>query len=326
MTEKKLIAVVGATGAQGGGLARAILADPSGEFAVRALTRNPDSAKAKELAAAGAEVVAADLDDEASVRAAFEGAYGAFVVTNYWVDRTPAEEAARTRAEMELQQADTAARAAKDAGVAHVIWSTLEDTRPFFGDRDDVPSLDDGRYKVPHFDAKGEADELFTKYGVPTTFLRTTFYFDAFINGMPPARGEDGRLALTMPMADGLLSGIASEDIGRSALAIFRRGTEFIGETVSIAGDHLTGKEYADRLSEVLGEEVVYQPPTWEQYRAFPFPLAIEFSNMFQFYAEDADRFTGDRDLTRTRELNPALQSFDTWLAAHADQLKAAQN
>ncbi|WP_272949181.1 NmrA family NAD(P)-binding protein [Kribbella pittospori] len=144
MTEQKLIAVVGATGAQGGGLARAILADPSGEFGVRALTRNPESAKAKELAAAGAEVVAADLDDEASVRAAFEGVYGAFVVTNYWVDRTPEEEAARTRAEMELQQADIAATAAKDAGVAHVIWSTLEDTRPFFSDRDDVPSLTTG--------------------------------------------------------------------------------------------------------------------------------------------------------------------------------------
>jgi uncharacterized protein YbjT (DUF2867 family) len=326
MTEQKLIAVVGATGAQGGGLARAILADPSGEFGVRALTRNPDSAKAKELAAAGAEVVAADLDDEASVRAAFEGVYGAFVVTNYWVERTPEEEAARTRAEMELQQADIAATAAKDAGVAHVIWSTLEDTRPFFRDRDDVPSLDDGRYKVPHFDAKGEADALFTKYGVPTTFLRTTFYFDAFINGMPPARGEDGKLTISMPMADRPLSGIASDDIGRTALAIFKRGPEFIGETVSIAGDHLTGKEYAAGLSEVLGEEVVYQPPTWEDYRAFPFPLAIEFSNMFQFYAEDADRFTGDRDLAKVRALTPGLQSFAAWLEAHKDELKSAQN
>ncbi|NUR99676.1 MAG: NmrA family NAD(P)-binding protein, partial [Kribbellaceae bacterium] len=147
----KLIAVVGATGAQGGSVVRAILADKSGEYAVRALTRNPDSAKAQELAAAGAEVVAADLEDEASVRAAFEGAYGAFVVTNYWAPLSPEQEAARTRAEMELEQAETAARAARDAGVQHLVWSTLEDTRPFFAGRDDVPSLDDGRYKVPHF-------------------------------------------------------------------------------------------------------------------------------------------------------------------------------
>ena len=227
----KLIAVVGATGAQGGALARAILADPSGEFAVRALTRNPDSGVAKDLAAAGAEVVAADLDDEASIRAAFDGAYGAFVVTNYWAPLTPEEEVVRTRAEMELAQAETAARAARDAGVQHLVWSTLEDTRLFFAGRDDVPSLDDGRYKVPHFDAKGEADELFTKYGVPTTFLRTTFYFDAFTTTMPPTRNADGVLTITFPMGDQRLSGVASDDIGRSALAVFKH-PDLIGDTV----------------------------------------------------------------------------------------------
>jgi uncharacterized protein YbjT (DUF2867 family) len=322
---KKLIAVVGATGAQGGGLAHAILADPSGEFAVRALTRNPESAAAKALAAAGAEVVAADLDDEASVRAAFEGVYGAYVVTNYWAPRTAEEEAERTRAELELAQAATAARAAREAGVTHVIWSTLEDTRPFFGDRDDVPSLDDGRYKVPHFDAKGDADALFTSYGVPTTFLRTTFYFDAFINGIGPIRDADGTLAITMPMADKLLSGIASEDIGRTALGIFSR-PDLINTTIAIAGDHLTGSEYAATFTEALGEKVAYRPLPWEQYRTLPFPMAVEFSNMFQFYAEDADRFTGDRNLAKVRELNPSLQSFRDWLAKHKDDLKTPQN
>jgi uncharacterized protein YbjT (DUF2867 family) len=91
MTDKKIIAVVGATGSQGGGLVRAILADPEGPFTVRALTRSADSAAAKEFAAQGAEVVEADLDDEASLRKAFDGAYGAFVVTNLWVQRTPEE-------------------------------------------------------------------------------------------------------------------------------------------------------------------------------------------------------------------------------------------
>ncbi|WP_350278340.1 NmrA/HSCARG family protein [Kribbella sp. HUAS MG21] len=318
----KLIAVVGATGAQGGALVRAIQADPAGDFAVRALTRNPDSAAAKELAAAGAEVVAADLDDEASIRAAFDGAYGAFVVTNYWAPLTPEQEAARTRAEMELEQAETAARAARDAGVRHLIWSTLEDTRPFFAGRDDVPSLDDGRYKVPHFDAKGEADELFAKYGVPTTFLRTTFYFDAFVTAMAPARNADGTLTISFPMGEQRLSGVATEDIGRSALAILRR-PDLIGETVSIAGDHLTGDEYAAALSEAIGEQVVYHAPTVEEYREYPFPMAVEMGNMFQFYAENHDEFTGDRDLTKVRELNPDLQSFTTWLAMHRDELSA---
>ncbi|MEU4295147.1 NmrA family NAD(P)-binding protein [Kribbella sp. NPDC026596] len=326
MTEKKLIAVVGATGSQGGGLVRAILEDPTAEFAVRALTRNPESAKAKALAAAGAEVVAADLDDEASVRAAFEGAHGAFVVTNYWAERTPEQDAAQTRAEMELAQAETAARAAKEAGIAHLIWSTLEDTRPFFAGRDDVPSLDDGRYKVPHFDAKGEADALFTKYGVPTTFLRTTFYFDSLIAGMEPSRNAEGKLVLNMPMADQPLSGIASEDIGRTALGVFKRGADQLGKTVSIAGDHLTGDQYAAALTaalrETLGEEITYQPLTWDEYRALQFPLAVEIANMFQFYAEDSIRFTGDRDLAKVRELNPGLRSLEDWLTKHKHDFK----
>ncbi|WP_410790516.1 NmrA/HSCARG family protein [Kribbella sp. C-35] len=319
----KLIAVVGATGAQGGALVRAILADPSGEFTVRALTRNPDSGAAKDLAVAGAEVVAADLDDEASIRAAFDGAYGAFVVTNYWAPLTADEEAARTRAEMELEQAEIAARAARDAGVQHLIWSTLEDTRLFFGERDDVPSLDDGRYKVPHFDAKGEADELFTKYGVPTTFLRTTFYFDAFVTAMPPTRNADGTLTITLPMGDQRLSGIATDDIGRSAFAILKR-PDLIGQTISVAGDHLTGHEYAAALTKALGEKVTYHSPTLDEYREYPFPMAVEMANMFQFYAENHNEFTGDRDLDKVRELNPALESFETWLNLHKADLLAA--
>ncbi|GAA1615405.1 NmrA/HSCARG family protein [Kribbella sancticallisti] len=326
MTDKKLIAVVGATGSQGGGLVQAILADPAQRFAVRALTRGAQSEKAKALAAAGAEVVEADLDDEASVRKAFEGAYGAFVVTNYWAERTPEEEAARTRAQMEYEQAENAARAAKDAGVQHLIWSTLEDTRHHFGDDDRVPSLDDGKYKVPHFDAKGEANDLFEKYGVPTTFLQTTFYYDSMAQGVGPVRDASGKLVLTMPMADQPLSGIASEDIGKTALGVFKRGDDFVGKTVSIAGDHLTGDQYAAALSEALGEEVTYQPLTWDQFRGLGFPGAVEMANMFQYYAEDSARFTGDRDLNLVRALNPELKSFDDWVAEHENELKATVN
>jgi hypothetical protein len=150
MGERKVIAVVGATGAQGGGLVRAILADESGEFAARALTRDPNSDKARQLRELGAEVVAADVGDEQSLRRAFQGAYGAFCVTFFWEHFSPTKE---------LAHATAMARAAKAAGVRHVIWSTLEDTRqrvPLDDDR--MPTLQD-RYKVPHFDAKGEADD-----------------------------------------------------------------------------------------------------------------------------------------------------------------------
>ncbi|OPX07178.1 NmrA/HSCARG family protein [Mycobacterium sp. AT1] len=314
MTNEKLIAVVGATGSQGGGLVRAILDDPNHEFRVRALTRSATSEKARALAEAGAEVVEADLDDGPSMRRAFEGADGAFVVTNYWAERTPEEEATRTRAAMELAQADTAALAAKQAGVGHVIWSTLEDTRDFFGMDGGVPDVD-GAYKVPHFDAKAEADAMFREYDVPTTFLRTTFFFEGFAGGLGPLRGDDGKLTLTLPMADQLMSGIAVGDIGRTALGVFRRGPELVGATVGIAGDHLTGEQYAAALGDALGEEVLYRPLGWDEFRAQGFPGAVEMGNMFQYYAQNSARFVGDRDLSAVRALNPGLLSFRDWLA-----------
>jgi uncharacterized protein YbjT (DUF2867 family) len=111
------------------------------------------------------------------------------------------------------------------------------------------------RYKVPHFDAKAEANELFIRLGVPTTILQT-------------------------------------------ALGIFKRGDDFIGKTVSIAGEHLTGNEYAAALTAALGEPVEYRPHSWEEFREFPMPIAVELANMFQFYAEDSDRFTATATLT----------------------------
>ena len=317
MTNGKLIAVVGGTGSQGGGLVRAILDDPAREFRVRTLTRNAQSSKARELAAAGAEVVEADLDDGPSLRNAFDDADGAFIVTNYWAERSPEAEAERTRADMELAQADMAALAAKQAGVSHVIWSTLEDTRDVFGSDDRVPTVDE-RWKVPHFDAKAEADAVFREYDVPTTFLRTTFFFEGFAGGMGPVRSDDGTLVLTMPMADQPLAGIAVADIGRTALSVFKRGAELIGETVSIAGDHLTGDQYASAFSDAFGEAVAYRPLSWDDFRGQGFPGAVEMGNMFQYYAQNATSFVGDRDLAAVRKLNPALQSFRDWIAGAA--------
>lgn len=307
MAEKKLIAVVGATGAQGGGLARAILADAGGGFTVRVLTRHPGSEAARELAGLGAEVVEADMADEPSMTKAFDGAYGAFLVTNFWEHMSP---------EQEKRDAATMARAAKAAGVAHAIWSTLDDTREHIPLEDErMPTLQ-GRYKVPHFDAKAEADQYFTDAGVPTTFLRTTFYWENLLGPLAPTRAEDGRLVLALPMADGRLAGIAAEDIGRIAYGILRRGRDLVGRTVSVAGEHLTGAQLADQLSAALGEEVHYAPVPFDAARAQPFPGAVEFGNMFQFYAE-VPQFNAARDLDVVRDLNPRLQTFQQWLAAH---------
>jgi uncharacterized protein YbjT (DUF2867 family) len=313
MSEKKVIAVIGATGAQGGGLARAILDDPEGGFAVRGVTRNTASDKAKELERAGAEVVEADTEDVESLKRAFTGAYGAYCMTNFWEHFSP---------QKELAQAENMSRAASAAGLRHVIWSTLEDTRRWVPLEDDrMPTLME-KYKVPHFDAKGEADRLFSEHSVPTTFLLTSFYWDNLISfGMGPKRGPDGVLAITMPMGDKRLPGIAAEDIGRCAYGIFKRGPDLVGQTVAIAGGLPTGAEMASALSAALGEEVRYQDVPPETFRGFGFPGAEDLGNMFQFKRDFNDYYCGARDPEKARELNPALQSFEEWLERNATRI-----
>jgi uncharacterized protein YbjT (DUF2867 family) len=313
MSESRLIAIAGATGAQGGGLARAILDQPDSGFRLRALTRDPKSDKAKALAARGAAVVAADLDDATSLRAAFNGVYGAYCVTNFWEHFSP---------EKELAQARNLAEAAAAAGLKHVIWSTLEDTRRWVPlDDDRMPTLL-GKYKVPHFDAKGEADHFFTDAGLPVTFLLTSFYWDNLIYfGSGPKRAPDGMLHLTLPMGDARLPGIAAEDIGRCALGILRQPDKYIGKTVGIAGEHLSGGEMAQALSLALGEAVLYNEVTPDNYRGLGFPGAADLGNMFQFKRDFNEYFCGARDIALSRELNPELQTFEQWLARLAGEI-----
>jgi len=313
MPDRKVIAVVGATGAQGGGLVRAILNDPNSDFAARVLTRNVNGAKAKEFARLGAEVVAADVDNPESLKKAFEGAYGAFCVTFFWAHFSP---------EKEMAEAKAMAEAAKAAGLRHVIWSTLEDTRKWVPLSDNrMPTLQ-GKYKVPHFDGKGEADRFFTDAGVPTTFLLTSFYWDNFIHfGMGPKKGPDGKLAITFPMGDKKLPGIAAEDIGKCAYGIFKKGNEFIGRTIAISGENLTGAQLAAVFTEVLGKEVRYNSVPPDVYRGFGFPGADDLANMFQFKRDFEEYFCGVRNPDFARSLNPSLQNFKTWLTQNKNAI-----
>jgi len=314
VADKKIIAVVGATGAQGGGLVRAITSDPGGGFAARALTRDVASAKAKALAERGAEVVAANVDEVETLERGFQGAFAAYCVTFFWDHFSP---------EKELVQAANMAKAAKAAGIQHAIWSTLEDTRKWVPLSDNrMPTLG-GKYKVPHFDGKGEADRVFTESGVPTTLLLTSFYWDNFIHfGMGPKKGPDGKLAITLPMGDKKLPGIAAEDIGKCAHGIFKRGRELIGKTVGIAGEHLTGAQMAATFTKVLGREVVYNSVKPEVFRSFGFPGAEDLGNMFQFKRDFEEYFCGARSLEFSRSINPALQTFEQWLTANKDRIQ----
>lgn len=313
MADKKIIAVVGATGAQGGGLVDAILDDPDGDFGVRALTRNPGSDKAQALAARGAEVAVADLDDVESLEAAFAGAYGAYCMTNFWEHLS---------AEKEKAQARNLAEAAKSAGLQHVIWSTFTDTRERLPISDDRMPVLQEKYNIPHFDAKGEANSYFSDRGVPTTFLVTSFYWDNFISfGAGPQRGEDGVLAMVLPMGDKPLSGIANEDIGRIAYGIFEAGDEYIGRTVGAVGEHTTGAEIAKAMTDALGEEVRYQEVPADVYRSFGFDGADEMGNMYQFKRDFNDVYVGERDIDEARRLNPKLQTLRQWLDTNAGSI-----
>ncbi len=313
MSQKKIIVIFGATGAQGGGLARAILNDSNSEFAVRAVTRDTNSEKAKELAAMGAEVVAGDVDDMHSMKRVLEGAYGAYFVTFFWAHFSP---------EKEMAEAKIMAAAAKEAGLRHAIWSTLEDVRNHVPlDDDSMPTLH-GKYKVPHFDAKGESNQYFIDAGVAVTFLLTTFYWDNFIYfGMGPKRGADGKLSITFPLGNKKMAGIAAADIGKCAYGIFKKGAELIGKTVGIVGEPLSGTEIAEAFSKALGEEVLYNEVTPEQYRSFGFPGADDLGNMFQFYRDFDTIFNEAREVKVSRALNPELQSFDMWLAENAKRI-----
>jgi uncharacterized protein YbjT (DUF2867 family) len=311
-----LITVFGATGAQGGGLARAILADPHRRFRVRAVTRKPDSPAARRLAQSGAEVFAADLDDEATVERAMAGAYAAFCVTNFWEHFSP---------DKEIAQARTMARAAAAAGIRHAIWSTLEDTREVFpADGSRMPVLM-GAYNVPHFDGKGAANRFFFDHGVPTTLLYTSAYWDNLIHfGWAPKRTASGKLAFVLPMADRRMPGIAAEDIGRCAFGIFARGQELAGKSIGIAGEHLTGAQMAEQLSLALAEPVAHEALTPAQYRALGFPGADDLGNMFQFKRDFAHAYCAARSVDCSRELNPRLQNFAAWLVAHRQALRDA--
>jgi len=313
MENRKIIAVLGATGAQGGGLIRAILQDNSGIYAVRAITRDANSGKAKELAELGVEVVEADAGNRESLKKAFEGAHGAFCVTFFWEHFS---------AEKEKDHALNLAVAAKEAGVKHVVWSTLEDTRNWIPLSDDRMPVLQGKYKVPHFDAKGESNKFFLNQGVPVTFLNTSFYWENFIYfGLGPQKGPDGRLGITFPMGDKKLPGIASGDIGKCAFGIFKGGEKFIGKTVGIAGDHVTGEQMAAGFAGILGKEVVYNDVSPDDYRSFGFPGADEMGNMFQFKRDFEEDYCNARDLTFSRSLNPELNSFETWLTNNKQKL-----
>lgn len=298
---RPVIAVFGATGAQGGGLVRALLRDPWRRFRVRALTRHPAARAARALVQAGAEVVQADLDRPGTLAAALDGANGVFAVTDFWDHFSP---------ERELRQAAQLALAAARAGVRHVIWSTQEDTRGGAGP-----------WRVPPMDAKGQADAFFS--ALPTTYLLPSFYWDNFIHlGLHPQRDTDGRLQWALPLGEARLCGIAAEDIGNCAAALFVQGERVVGQRVGLAGEQLTGAQMARVLTQVLGEAVHYTPVTPDAFAREPFPGAAEIAALFAYQQACEHDHCEARSPELARALHPGLHSFAAWAQARADVLR----
>ena len=313
MSDRKIIAVFGATGAQGGGLVRAIAGHPESGFTARAITRNPASDKAQALVAMGVQVVQADADQPATLAPALDGAHGAFCVTNFWEHFS---------AERESAQAAAMARATKAAGVKHVVWSTLEDSRQWIPLSDPrMPTLQ-GKYNCPHFDAKGEVDSIFASEGGPTTYLLAAYYWDNLIHfGMGPKANEQGDLVFAMPLGGAQLPGIAAEDIGQCAFGMFREGDRTIGKRIGIAGEVLSGAQMAEKLGHALGRPVSFFDVPFDTYRGFGFPGADDLGNMFQFQQIVGAEFVESRNVARSRALHPDILDFDGWLAKYAKQI-----
>ncbi|XP_012605257.1 nmrA-like family domain-containing protein 1 [Microcebus murinus] len=297
MANKKVIAVFGATGAQGGSVARAILENK--KFAVRALTRDVTGPKALALRDLGAEVVKGDLNDETSVEAALKGVYGAFLVTNFWDDLS---------IKKEVCQGKMVAQVAKRLGLKHVVYSGLENVKRLTG----------GKLEVPHFDGKGEVEEYFWATGVPMTSVRVAAYFENFLTAWKPAKAPDGDYyTLVLPMGDVPMDGISVADIGAVVSSIFNSPEEFIGKAVGLSAEKLTIQQYADVLSKCLGKDIRDAKITPEAYKKLGFPVAEEVANMCLFYQTKPDR-----DVKLTHRLNPKVKSFSQFISENKEAFK----
>jgi len=261
--------------------------------------------------------VSADIDNTESLKKAFAGAHGVYAVTNFWEHFS---------GEKEIQQAKNIAEAAKAAGVKHVIWSTLEDTRKLMSPDDTRMPMLQEKYRVPHFDAKADANAAFS--GLPTTYLVTSFYWDnLYLFGLAPKKDDKGVYSWTFPMGEAKLPGIAAEDIGKVAYGIFKAGSEYVGKTVGIAGESLSFQEMSKKIESGLGiSPVQFNAVDANLFRSFGFPGADEYGNMFQVYRDFEKEVNAARSIDLTRKLNPSLQSFDQWLAGHKAAVLAAAN
>lgn len=297
---QQVVSVIGGTGSQGGGVVDALLTQ--GRFKVRVASRNPTSDGARALSARGVEVVKADLLDPPSLAAAFEGSHGAFVVTNFW---DPAQGARET------EVGTAAVKAARRAGVEHLIWSTLPD----------VEGITGGRRKVVHFTGKARVDDAVRSAGFARhTFVEAPFYFQNFLGTMAPQPLPNGGKGWAVPMDPALRVIHAGDvtEVGRAVAAAFGAGDKLRdGSVLAVAGGTYSWNDFVSTLN-ALGHhvQVVQVPP--EVYDGF-YPGAREVREMFQYFAEHT--YFGPQHEAHIAAANALVPggftSFPDWARAH---------
>ncbi|XP_075035196.1 nmrA-like family domain-containing protein 1 [Mixophyes fleayi] len=297
MSGKKVIVVFGATGAQGGSVADALLQD--GGFAVRAVTRDTSKPAAVKLQEAGAEVVSADLDNEKSLEAALTGAYGAFLVTNFWEHFSK---------EKEVAQGKLIADLTKKLGLTFVVFSGLENVKKLTG----------GKLDVLHFDGKGEVEEYFREIGVPMASVRLPCYYENLLTFFRPQKNKDGEgYSLAIPMGDVLLDGMSVKDLGPVVLSILKSPSQYTGKDIGLSTEKLTVEQFAAIMSKITGKTIKDAKVPPEAYEKLGFPGAGELANMFRFYI-----MKPDRDIELTLKLNPKAKKFQEWMEQNKDFFK----
>jgi uncharacterized protein YbjT (DUF2867 family) len=293
VSELPVVVVTGATGSQGGSVARHLLA--SGRWGVRALTRTPASDAACDLRSAGAEVVQGDFGDAESLRKACTGTAALFLVTNYWSQG----------GEAEYRHGRNMVEAALDAGIGHIVYSSLPETTRRSG----------GAFSVAHHDSKARLESELREQSAPASFVQPATYYENWaLRWLKP--GADGSLSFGLPHGDTPLAALAIEDLGGVVVAMLDAGERFHGVTVPVVGDLRPPTSYAEILTQVLGLSVRYIDMPREVYAASR-PGARELAAMFEF----SRVYLGDRtaDLRRSRKLFPEIQTFEQWAHANVD-------
>ncbi len=295
---RPVILVIGATGSQGGSVARAMLA--RGQYRVRALTRQPRMDEARTLAKLGVDVVRGDLGDPHSIRAALDGVTLAFGVTNYW-----------EHFDREAQLGLNLVEALADSGVRHVVLSTRPSTK----------RVSNGEFSVASFEGKARMEDAALAIGLPATFVHPAFFYENFLSLFVPQRQVDGTFRFGFPQGDSPLGGFSVADLGDVVADIFSFGTTLVGERIPLVGDVLSPAEYADVMSDISDEVIRYRHVPWEVFLTYGFPGAPDLANTFDFYRTQEARARAGWVTTKARF--PHVSRFAAWLTAHREEFLA---